>query len=175
MKVLEKIFDKAILFELDKYYDERGNFIELYSQRNYSTFIGKNFVQDNISYSKKNVLRGLHFQIENPQGKLIYPIKGEIFDVIVDINKNSNTFGQHYSVSLSEENNLQLWVPDGFAHGFCVTSNEATIVYKCTDFYNPSSEKTIIWDDSELDIKWPNNKNIISDKDKQGKKLSELF
>jgi len=175
MKVLEKIFDKAILFELDKYCDDRGYFTELYSQKNYSTLIDKNFVQDNISYSKKNVLRGLHFQIENPQGKLIYPIRGEIFDVIVDIDKNSNTFGQHYSVSLSEDNNLQLWVPDGFAHGFCVTSNEATIVYKCTDFYNPSSEKTIIWDDSDLDIKWPNNKFIISNKDQQGKKLSELF
>ena len=164
------------VIEPDLYTDDRGYFLESYSDKYFiEAGLNLNFVQDNISYSKKNVLRGLHFQIENPQGKLIYPIKGEIFDVIVDINKNSNTFGQHYSVSLSEENNLQLWVPDGFAHGFCVTSKEATIVYKCTDFYNPSSEKTIIWDDSELDIKWPNNKYIISDKDKQGKKLSELF
>ena len=136
MKVIEKIFDKAVLFELDKHYDERGYFTEMYSSKNYGDFIPTNFVQDNISYSKKNVLRGLHFQIENPQGKLIYPIKGEIFDVIVDIDKNSKTFGQYFSILLSAVNNLQLWVPPGFAHGFCVTSNDALIIYKCTDFYN---------------------------------------
>ncbi len=174
MKVLEKIFDKAILFELKKHEDERGSFTEIFSEKKYYDVIGHKFVQDNFSYSRKNVLRGLHFQDPNPQGKLVYATRGKILDVIVDIQYTSKTFGQYYSVELSENNKYQLWIPEGFAHGYCVLSNDASIVYKCTRFYDPTSEKTILWNDHEIGIEWPHEDFIISKKDKNGIKLSDL-
>ena len=175
IKVIKEIFESALLFEINKFSDERGFFLELYSEKKYSSLKNNNFVQDNLSYSKKSVLRGLHFQTTNPQGKLIYSLNGEIMDVIVDIRQGSKTFGQYFAVNLSSKNNLQLWIPEGFAHGYCVLSDTATIIYKCTDFYNPNAEKTIIWNDSDINIQWPSAKFIISDKDKLGKKLKELF
>ena len=123
-------------------------------------------VQDNHSKSKKGILRGLHYQTENVQGKLVRVVSGEVFDVAVDIRKDSPTCGQWVGVYLSGENKRQLWIPEGFAHGFYVTSEEAEFVYKCTDYYNASSEHSIIWNDSELNISWPiNGEPILSNKD----------
>lgn len=133
------------------------------------------FVQDNHSKSKKGILRGLHYQTENKQGKLVRVISGEVFDVAVDIRKGSATFGHWVGVYLSAQNRRQLWIPEGFAHGFYVTSNEAEFVYKCTDYYNPSSEHSIIWNDSDIGIEWPISVTpILSEKDKLGKLLSEV-
>lgn len=114
-----------------------------------------NFVQDNHSKSKKGILRGLHYQTENTQGKLVRVVSGEVFDVAVDIRRNSSTYGQWVGVYLSADNRRQLWIPEGFAHGFYVTSNEAEFVYKCTDYYNPKSEISIKWDDPKINILWP--------------------
>lgn len=127
------------------------------------------FVQDNHSKSKKGILRGLHYQTKNTQGKLVRVVSGEVFDVAVDIRKNSLTYGQWVGVILSETNKRQLWVPAGFAHGFYVTSESAEFVYKCTDYYNPDYENTIIWNDASLDIQWPIEGEIqLSEKDKNG-------
>jgi dTDP-4-dehydrorhamnose 3,5-epimerase len=125
------------------------------------------FVQDNHSKSKQGILRGLHFQTENTQGKLVRVTSGEVFDVAVDIRRNSDTFGQWVGVYLSAENKHQLWVPEGFAHGFYVTSKEAEFVYKCTDYYNPNAEISIAWNDKQLAIEWPiKGLPVLSDKDK---------
>ncbi|MGL4338446.1 MAG: dTDP-4-dehydrorhamnose 3,5-epimerase, partial [Turicibacter sp.] len=128
------------------------------------------FVQDNHSKSKKGILRGLHYQTENTQGKLVRVVSGEVFDVAVDIRKDSPTFGTWVGVYLSAENKRQLWVPEGFAHGFYVISNEAEFVYKCTDFYNPKAEKSILWSDKTLGINWPivDGKVTLSEKDTNG-------
>ena len=134
------------------------------------------FVQDNQSKSKKGVLRGLHFQKEHTQGKLVRVIKGEVFDVAVDLRKNSKTYGKWAGVNLSEENKKQFYVPEGFAHGFLVLSDEAEFCYKCTDFYHPESEGGIIWNDPDVNIEWPLNgidEIIFSEKDKKLPTLSE--
>ncbi|EFD2081704.1 dTDP-4-dehydrorhamnose 3,5-epimerase, partial [Escherichia coli] len=123
------------------------------------------FVQDNRSSSSQNVLRGLHFQKTKPQGKLVTVTKGEVFDVAVDLRKDSRTFGQYESVILTEENKKIFYIPPGFAHGFCVLSNKADFLYKCTDFYDPNDEGGIIWNDSSLSIEWPVNAPILSKKD----------
>ncbi len=150
--------------------DSRGYFMETY---NYNEFknagLGMVFVQDNQSKSRKGVLRGLHFQKQHPQGKLVRVISGEVFDVAVDIRKGSRTFGKWQGVILSAENKKQFYIPEGFAHGFLVLSDEAEFVYKCTDFYHPEDEGGIIWNDPDIGIKWPlENKNniILSNKDK---------
>ncbi|HBC3239371.1 TPA: dTDP-4-dehydrorhamnose 3,5-epimerase, partial [Escherichia coli O146] len=156
--------------------DSRGYFFESFNQRLFEDAVGKEtlFVQDNQSYSSKNVLRGLHYQSEPyAQGKLVRCIMGEVFDVAVDIRKESESYGQWVGVFLSEDNNRQLWIPEGFAHGFLVKSDKAIFAYKCTNFYNPSAENTIRWDSPDLAIEWPLDDEdlLISEKDLLGRKF----
>lgn len=151
--------------------DKRGYFMETY---NYEDFKAAGldivFVQDNQSYSTKGVLRGLHFQKKHPQGKLVRVIKGEVFDVAVDLRKDSETYGKWYGIMLTEENKKQFYVPEGFAHGFLVLSDQAEFVYKCTDYYHPEDEGGIAWNDASIGIKWPLDKVeaiMLSEKDKE--------
>lgn len=170
MKVIDTNIPDVKIIEPDVFGDERGFFMETWSQQKFEELVTKKpttFVQDNHSKSKQGILRGLHFQTENTQGKLVRVTSGEVFDVAVDIRIGSATFGQWVGVLLSAENKLQLWVPEGFAHGFYVTSDEAEFVYKCTDYYNPSAEVSIRWDDKDLAIEWPlSGKLDLSHKDK---------
>jgi dTDP-4-dehydrorhamnose 3,5-epimerase len=154
--------------------DERGFFFESFRQNKFDEICGKHdFVQENHSKSKKNILRGLHYQLEKPQGKLVRVTKGEVFDVAVDLRKSSNTFGNWVGVYLNEENKNMLWVPPGFAHGFYVTSDEAEFQYKCTDYYNPGDEYSLLWDDKTLNIVWPSlDLPVVSAKDANGEKFS---
>lgn len=157
--------------------DERGFFLETFTLKRYQQMLDikeLNFVQDNHSRSQKGVLRGLHFQKENSQGKLVRVVRGEVFDVAVDIRKNSPTYGKWVGVNLSEENKNQLWIPPGLAHGFLVLSDIADFEYKCTNYYDPSSEGCLIWNDPKVNIKWPISDPILSEKDKLGKTLEEL-
>jgi len=157
--------------------DSRGYFLESWSKKDYEIAgITLPFVQDNQSYSKKGVLRGLHFQKTHPQGKLVRAIEGEIFDVAVDIRVDSKTYGKWHSVILSGEKHNQFYIPPGFAHGFLVLSETALFSYKCTDFYYPDDEGGIIWNDPEIGIKWENSNTefILSDKDKLLPVLKEL-
>ncbi|WP_305842128.1 dTDP-4-dehydrorhamnose 3,5-epimerase [Photobacterium leiognathi] len=178
MKVIETEIPDVKIIEPNVFGDERGFFMETWNQKKFEELVtGKTtqFVQDNHSKSKKGILRGLHYQTENTQGKLVRVVSGEVFDVAVDIRKNSPTFGKWVGVYLSAENKRQLWVPKGFAHGFYVTSEEAEFVYKCTDFYNPNAEHSILWNDPEISIKWPlTDTPLLSDKDKNGKKFMNV-
>ncbi len=156
--------------------DSRGFFMETFHKEEFSAAgIDKDFVQDNHSKSTKGVLRGLHFQTQNTQGKLVRVIKGEVFDVAVDTRPNSKTFGQWYGLILSEENKLQFYVPEGFAHGFLVMSDEAEFVYKCTDIYNPQAEGGLLYNDESINITWPDIgcEFKLSDKDKLHKPFNE--
>jgi dTDP-4-dehydrorhamnose 3,5-epimerase len=167
----------AILIEPKTYKDDRGFFSEVYNQDDFSKIIGKkvNFVQDNYSKSKKNVLRGLHYQ-KNPkaQGKLIKVVSGEIFDVIVDIRKSSKTFKCWEGIELSSESNKQIWIPEGFAHGFLALTDLAEVVYKVTEYYSPEYECSIRYDDPKLNIDWPKKSNyFLSEKDKDAGFLEE--
>lgn len=156
--------------------DNRGYFMETYQANEFKVAgIDYNFVQDNQSKSKKGVLRGLHFQYTKPQGKLVRVIKGEVFDVAVDLRKESKTYGKWEGVILSEENKKQFFIPEGFAHGFLVLSDEAEFTYKCTEFYDGDDEGGILWNDPEIGIEWPINdlEIILSEKDKQWKTMSE--
>ncbi|WP_038178862.1 dTDP-4-dehydrorhamnose 3,5-epimerase [Vibrio rhizosphaerae] len=180
MKVIETEIPDVKIIEPAVFGDERGFFMETWQQKKFEELVtGKptTFVQDNHSKSKKGILRGLHYQTENTQGKLVRVISGEVFDVAVDIRKESQTFGKWVGVYLSAENKRQLWVPEGFAHGFLVTSDEAEFVYKCTDYYNPKAEHSIVWNDSDINIKWPIDDEhlslCLSAKDKHGLKLSD--
>ena len=148
--------------------DQRGYFMELYNELRLNNAINEevSFVQDNISNSHKNVVRGLHFQAPPfAQGKLVKVLKGKILDVVVDIRKESLTYGKHLKIELSEENCTQLWIPEGFAHGYLVLSDKSIVSYKCTNFYNPNDEYGIKWNDKTIDIDWGNNSPIISKKD----------
>lgn len=167
-----KIIDVKII-EPTVYGDARGFFLETFSEARYQKMLGidKSFVQDNHSRSQQHVLRGLHFQTDHPQGKLVRTVTGEIFDVVVDIRPESPTFKQWVGVILSESNKRQLWIPAGLAHGFVVLSEHADFEYKCTEYYDASSEQCIIWNDPEIDIQWPIEHPILSEKDKQGKRL----
>jgi dTDP-4-dehydrorhamnose 3,5-epimerase len=173
MKVIETDIPDVKIIEPAIFGDERGFFMETWNQNKFEELVtGKptQFVQDNHSKSKKGILRGLHYQTENTQGKLVRVVSGEVFDVAVDIRKDSPTFGKWVGVYLSAENKRQLWIPEGFAHGFYVTSDEAEFVYKCTDYYNPSAEISLKWDDEYLAITWPLSEQIIlSEKDTNGK------
>ena len=161
--------------------DERGYFMETYNDE-FTPYIKHldgtpaEFVQDNQSRSKRGVLRGLHFQMANPQGKLVRVIEGEVYDVAVDLRKNSETYGKCYGVLLSAENKRQFYVPEGFAHGFLVTSEFATFVYKCTRLYDPKSEGGLLWNDASLGIEWPkiDGEVLLSEKDKKHPPLAEL-
>ncbi|ABI72666.1 dTDP-4-dehydrorhamnose 3,5-epimerase [Shewanella frigidimarina] len=178
MKVIDTIIADVKIIEPAVFGDERGFFMETWSQQKFEELVtGKptKFVQDNHSKSKKGILRGLHYQTKNTQGKLVRVVSGEVFDVAVDIRKGSPTFGQWVGVYLSAENKRQLWVPEGFAHGFYVTSEEAEFVYKCTDYYNPKAELSIAWNDSDIGIKWPiSNTPLLSEKDKFGIKIIDM-
>ena len=157
--------------------DERGYFMETYNQKDMEEAgLNLNFVQDNQSMSTKGVLRGLHFQKEYPQGKLVRVVRGAVFDVAVDLRKDSKTFGKWFGVELSAENKKQFYIPEGFAHGFLVLSAEAEFCYKCTDFYHPNDEGGIAWDDEELGITWPIEEGmelVISKKDQGWEPLSK--
>jgi dTDP-4-dehydrorhamnose 3,5-epimerase len=155
-----------LLIENRVFTDSRGYFMELYHARKYaSAGLTKPFVQDNCSFSRCGVVRGLHYQLGRPQGKLVFVLSGTIHDVAVDIRRGSPTFGQWESYVLSSENRRQLYVPEGFAHGFVVTSETALVMYKCTDLYHPSDERGILWNDPDLGIDWPDVTPIVSDKD----------
>lgn len=157
----------------DVFGDARGFFQETWNLRRYTEAgLDRHFVQDNLSYSRRGILRGLHFQNPRPQGKLVYVLEGEVFDVAVDVRADSPTFGQWYGATLSAENHLQLFVPEGFAHGFCVTSEFALFAYKCTDFYNPSAEFSLQWNDPAIGIEWPIEDPELSVKDREGIPLS---
>lgn len=157
--------------------DDRGYFMETYQYEEFAAAgLDMTFVQDNQSKSKRGVLRGLHFQTRNPQGKLVRVIRGEVYDVAVDIRRGSPTFGRHFGVLLSEENKKQFYIPEGFAHGFLVTSETAEFVYKCTNYYDPSSEAGILWDDPDLAIRWPVTPDmniLLSEKDKKQQSFAE--
>jgi dTDP-4-dehydrorhamnose 3,5-epimerase len=167
MRFIETGLDGVIIIEPDIFRDDRGFFLETFHQRKYEEGgIRRSFVQDNWSHSRRGTVRGLHYQLRNPQAKLIYVVKGEIFDVVVDIRKASPSFGMSFSTALSSEKCSQIFVPEGFAHGFCVLSEEAEVVYKCSDFYAPGDEYGILWCDPALGIKWPVTEPILSRKDK---------
>lgn len=179
MKIIETTIPDVKIIEPQIFGDERGFFMETWNQKKFEDLVtGKptKFVQDNHSKSKKGILRGLHYQTENTQGKLVRVVSGEVFDVAIDIRKGSATFGKWFGEYLSAANKRQLWIPEGFAHGFFVTSNEAEFVYKCTNFYEPQSEISIKWDDEDLGIDWPlkDCKPLLSDKDKKAIRLSDL-
>lgn len=162
------VFSEVIIIEPAVYRDERGFFMETYQAQRYSEQGIPVFVQDNLSYSRqRGVLRGLHYQLRQPQGKLISVVQGEIFDVAVDLRRGSPTFGKWVGVVLSETNRRQLYIPEGFAHGFCVTSQQALVSYKCTDFFKREDERGIRWDDPKLRIRWPVSKPVVSDKDRE--------
>jgi len=158
------------------FYDDRGYFFEDYNSYIFQELgININFVQDNQSYSKKGVLRGLHYQKQYPQSKLVKVIKGSVYDVAIDLRKNSETYGKYYGIILSEENHYHFLIPKGFAHGFLVLSDYAIFQYKCDDFYHPNDESGIIYNDPTINIKWPFiNSIILSEKDKNWKTLKEI-
>ena len=154
--------------------DDRGRFIESYKKKKYeSNGINSSFVQDNLVYSKKNVLRGLHYQKKFPQGKLVSAISGEIFDIAVDIRKESKYYGQWIGKIISDKNCHQLYVPPGFAHGYCVLSDYAIVMYKCTEYYYENDQYGIIWNDIDVNIDWPIDKPILSEKDSKLPPLNE--
>jgi len=176
MKVLNTKIDGVKIIEPKVFGDARGFFLETYEKRRYQSLLNieLEFVQDNHSRSTKHVLRGLHFQKTNPQGKLVRVVRGEVFDVAVDIRRDSSTYGQWQGVLLSEENKKQFWIPPGLAHGFLVISDIADFEYKCTDYYNPQHEECLLWNDPTVAIEWPITQPLLSDKDKLGKLLKDL-
>ena len=175
MDVTRTQLDGILILEPKVFSDGRGRFLETWSKERYEEAgIGCQFVQDNISYSVKGTLRGLHFQNPHGQGKLVQVYKGKVFDVAVDIRLSSPSFGKWIGVELSEDNHRQMYVPAGFAHGFCVLSDSAIFSYKCTDYYTPSCEGGIIWNDPEIGIEWPVDKPLLSDKDMAYQTISEI-
>ena len=176
MQATPTAIPEVIILEPKVFGDDRGFFYESFNQAQFEQAIGKpvQFVQDNHSRSGQNVLRGLHYQIQQPQGKIVRVVQGEVFDVAVDLRKNSKTFGQWVGEILSAENKRQLWVPDGFAHGFVVLSETAEFLYKTTDYYAPAHERCILWNDATLAIQWPAGiQPILSAKDARGKSFIE--
>jgi dTDP-4-dehydrorhamnose 3,5-epimerase len=175
VNVIETDLPGVLIIEPKVFGDDRGFFMETWNKERYAEAgIPTEFVQDNLSFSSRGVLRGLHFQDPNPQGKLVSVLQGEVYDVAVDIRRCSPTFGKWTGVRLSSENKRQLYVPEGFAHGFCVTSKTALFSYKCTDFYDPQAEKVLIWNDPGVGIEWPEIEPLISDKDSGGFWLDHL-
>ena len=175
MKVVETDIPGLLIFEPAVHGDERGFFVETWNQRRYAEHgIDAAFVQDNLSFSRRGTLRGLHFQNPQPQGKLVYVLQGEVFDVAVDIRHGSPTFGRFEAVTLSAENKRQFYVPPGFAHGFCVTSEAALFAYKCTGYYSAASEGSVLWNDPDLAIRWPVSDPKLSEKDRRAPRLREI-
>jgi dTDP-4-dehydrorhamnose 3,5-epimerase len=179
MKVLKTPLDGALVLEPKVFADDRGFFLESYNEKVFREIgIPDKFVQDNHSFSKRGVLRGLHYQVERPQGKLVRVVSGEVFDVFVDLRRNSSTFGRWHGVRLSGENRLLAWIPAGFAHGFQVLSESANVIYKANEFYFPELERTVLWNDPDLNIAWQNTgEPLLSEKDKRGRRLkdAEIF
>ena len=176
MKVTPTAIPEVLIIEPKVFGDSRGFFFESFNQEafNQATGTSVQFVQDNHSRSAKGVLRGLHYQIQHPQGKLVRVVQGAVFDVAVDIRASSPTFGQHVGVELSAENKRMLWVPEGFAHGFITISDTAEFLYKTTDYYAPQFERSIAWNDPNLGIQWPvEGPPSLSAKDQQAKRLAE--
>ncbi len=175
MNVIETKLPGVLIFEPSAFGDERGFFMETWRKERYEAAgITEDFVQDNLSFSSKGVLRGLHYQLPHAQGKLVSVVQGEVFDVAVDIRQGSPTFGQWVGVSLSGENHRQFWVPPGFAHGFCVTSATAYFTYKCTDVYTPAAEGGIPWNDPDIGVDWPLVDVQLSDKDQIAVRLKAV-
>jgi dTDP-4-dehydrorhamnose 3,5-epimerase len=184
MKVTPTKLQEVLVIEPDAFGDARGFFLETFGQKRYEQALAPYgagqagiklaFVQDNVSFSAKNVLRGLHFQYPNPQGKLVQVLSGEVFDVAVDIRLGSPTFGKWVGETLSAANHKQIYVPPGFAHGFCVLSDTALFSYKCTDYYNQSNEGGIIYNDPDIGIVWPVTEPIISKKDASCPRLRDI-
>ena len=174
MEVVRTQIDGLAVIKPDVFHDCRGYFLEGYNKLRYEEIgIGPEFVQDNCSFSHYGTVRGLHFQNPHGQGKLIRVVAGSIYDVAVDIRRGSQTFGKSVAVDLSADNKLALYVPPGFAHGFCVTSEVADVFYKCTDFSHPSCDHGILYNDPALAIPWPTDEPLLSDKDKQNPPLGE--
>jgi len=175
MKVVPTAIPEVLLVEPRVFGDDRGHFLETYHARRYGeSHIPSEFVQDNLSHSRRGVLRGLHYQWGHPQGKLVMVVEGEIFDVAVDIRRGSPTFGQWVGATLSSRDYRQLYIPEGFAHGFCVTSDHATVCYKCTELYSPEEDRGICWNDPTLAISWPVTDPILSGKDRRLPTLADL-
>lgn len=170
MKVIKTTIQGCLILEPQVFADERGHFFESHSVQKFrnSTGVLDNFVQDNHSYSHANVLRGLHYQIEQAQGKLVRVVAGKVWDVAVDLRRSSSTFAQWFGVELSAENQRTLWIPPGCAHGFVVTGEHAVFLYKATDYYAPAHERTIVWNDPSLGITWPVSSPIVNAKDAAG-------
>ncbi len=180
MKVVETSIPDVLIIEPKVFGDERGFFYESFNAAAFEAATGlkRQFVQDNHSKSQRGVLRGLHYQIQQPQGKLVRVVAGEVFDVAVDLRKSSPSFGRWFGTHLSAQNQHQLWIPEGFAHGFVVLSETAEFLYKTTDYYAPEHERSLLWNDPELGIEWPfEEAPQLSAKDQAGKRLSdaELF
>jgi dTDP-4-dehydrorhamnose 3,5-epimerase len=175
MKTKKTKIPEVVVLEPEIFGDERGFFLESYNQKSFEAIgLKRTFVQDNHSRSARNVLRGLHYQLGQPQGKLVRVVIGSIWDVAVDIRRSSATFGQWVAEEISAENKRMLWVPEGFAHGFVVISDSADVLYKATDFYAPSCERSLLWDDPQLGITWPlNGEPLLSKKDRAGTPLSQ--
>ena len=177
MKAQATNLKDAYVLTTPRYEDERGFFIESFSSQRFKDAIGKDveFVQDNHSKSSKGVLRGLHYQIIQPQGKLVRCTQGSVYDVLVDLRKSSPTFGESFGIELAE-NNVMVWVPPGFAHAFYTISDYAELEYKCTDYYHPESMETLMWNDPDLNIEWPfDNDPVLSLKDEEGKSFTNCY
>jgi dTDP-4-dehydrorhamnose 3,5-epimerase len=175
MKIIETELEGVVIIEPDVFGDPRGYFMETYNQHRYQDLgIKSVFKQDNMSFSRKGTLRGLHYQYPKTQAKLVQTIKGGVFDVIVDIRRGSSTFGKWIGKYLSDENQQQIFIPEGFAHGFCVASEYAIIIYKCSEFYAPDCERGLLWSDPDLNIDWPIEALLVSDKDKRNPCLRDI-
>ncbi|MEE4358046.1 MAG: dTDP-4-dehydrorhamnose 3,5-epimerase [Desulfococcaceae bacterium] len=174
MNIIPTSLEGVLIIEPKVFRDQRGFFTETFQEKRYKEAgISRRFVQDNLSYSVRGTLRGLHYQIRRPQAKLVQALSGEIFDVAVDIRPASPAFGKWVGVILSADNHRQLFIPEGFAHGFCVLSETAHFLYKCSDFYAPGDEGGILWSDPQIGIEWPVENPIISEKDRSFPCLSE--
>ncbi len=176
MKAVATSLPEVLIFEPEVFSDTRGYFFESFNTQQFATMIGRqtSFVQDNHSQSKRGVLRGIHYQLDHPQGKLVRVVAGEVFDVAVDLRRSSSNFGKWVGVNLSAENRRQLWVPEKFGHAFAVLSESAEFLYKTTDYWFAGDERTIRWNDPELDIVWPITGNpVVSSKDEQGARFSD--
>ncbi|KAA3649100.1 MAG: dTDP-4-dehydrorhamnose 3,5-epimerase [Proteobacteria bacterium] len=175
MKVIETSLPGVLIIEPKVFGDERGYFMESWQQQRYRDIgIKSDFVQSNVSKSSHGVLRGLHFQNPNPQGKLVSVLVGEVYDVAVDIRRGSPSFGQYVAVTLNHDNHRQFYVPEGFAHGFCVCSDYAIFSYMCTDYYNAAADASIAWNDADIGIDWPIDSPQLSAKDQAANKLAEF-
>ena len=170
MKIIKTKIKDLLVLKTNIYKDKRGFFKEVFREK----ILNKKLIFDCLSYSKKNILRGLHMQLKKPQAKLITVVRGKILDVVVDLRKNSKTFGKIFKIEMSENSNFSLFIPGGFAHGFFCISNECTVYYKCSNYRNKNSEKTVQWNDKKLKIKWPTKKPILSPKDKIGLTFDEI-